>query len=326
MAHNGKQSTATSGPTDASRREAGPAPDFALVRPYVATLGEAAPEAHPVPSHRRAGRRSKVSVDPPDATAELIYPPMVGDNRLVIPAAVVRARRWPRFVPLVLTASGVFVIAMIATYLLRTPSGDAANASFARMPATVGSFPPVEASSVAPVVTAAPVGPAHTSKPGTSASPGSATPSASPSTAGPKVVPPTASPSPSPSPAAPVTGQITGIGGLCLDDNGRVTTNGNAIQLYGCNGTSAQSWMVQPDGTVEVLGKCLQVTKPAAGGMAELWDCDHSATEVWRTGANDSFVNVASGLCLDVPSSHIWGRQLDIATCTGAPDQHWTLP
>jgi hypothetical protein len=35
--------------------------------------------------------------------------------------------------------------------------------------------------------------------------------------------------------------------------------DGNAVQLYICNGTAAQAWTVA-SGTIRALGKCLDVT------------------------------------------------------------------
>ncbi|WP_030223950.1 ricin-type beta-trefoil lectin domain protein, partial [Streptomyces sp. NRRL WC-3626] len=44
--------------------------------------------------------------------------------------------------------------------------------------------------------------------------------------------------------AAAATGRITGLGGKCVDVAGAGTANGTAVQLYDCNGTSAQNWTV----------------------------------------------------------------------------------
>src|SRR4051812_45473282 len=39
-------------------------------------------------------------------------------------------------------------------------------------------------------------------------------------------------------------GPITGLGGKCVDVAAASTANGAAIQLYDCNGSTAQSWTV----------------------------------------------------------------------------------
>ena len=53
---------------------------------------------------------------------------------------------------------------------------------------------------------------------------------------------------------AATTGPITGYQGLCLDDRSASTANGNPIQVYTCNGTTAQQWTVAAGNTLQVLG------------------------------------------------------------------------
>ncbi len=125
------------------------------------------------------------------------------------------------------------------------------------------------------------------------------------------------------------TGQITGYGGKCVDVAGADDTDGTAVQLYGCNGTDAQSWTVGADGTLRALGKCMDVTSAGTsnGTEVQLWDCNGTGAQVWRAGANGSLVNPASGRCLDAtgPSSAD-GTRLQIWDCTGGANQSWQLP
>ncbi|MFE1930906.1 ricin-type beta-trefoil lectin domain protein [Streptomyces sp. NPDC059474] len=44
--------------------------------------------------------------------------------------------------------------------------------------------------------------------------------------------------------AVAATGQITGVGGKCVDVAGANSANGTPIQLYDCNGSAAQQWTV----------------------------------------------------------------------------------
>ncbi|GAA1296096.1 hypothetical protein GCM10009579_73830 [Streptomyces javensis] len=44
--------------------------------------------------------------------------------------------------------------------------------------------------------------------------------------------------------AVAATGQITGVGGKCVDVAGADNANGTPVQLYDCNGTAAQQWSV----------------------------------------------------------------------------------
>lgn len=82
-------------------------------------------------------------------------------------------------------------------------------------------------------------------------------------------------------------GTVRARGG-CLDVTGSGTAGGTPVQLWQCNGTGAQRWQTQPDG---------------------------------------SLVNPESGRCLDDPgaSPADWTR-LQIYDCNGTPAQRWTMP
>jgi hypothetical protein len=127
--------------------------------------------------------------------------------------------------------------------------------------------------------------------------------------------------------AGPIT---SGIRGMCVDDTTSGTTDGNKIQIYGCNGTKAQVWTMQADGTVRVLGKCLDNTNgsSANGNLIQLWTCiPGDANQQWKPGSSNSLVNPATGKCLDDPgSSTTNGTQLDLYTCSAGTNQQWRLP
>ncbi|MER6353975.1 ricin-type beta-trefoil lectin domain protein [Streptomyces sp. NPDC001634] len=114
---------------------------------------------------------------------------------------------------------------------------------------------------------------------------------------------------------------------LCVDDATSSTTNGNKIQIYTCNGTSAQNWTVGTDGTIRGIGgKCLDVTSSgtANGTKIDLYTCNGTGAQQWKAAANGSLVNPASGKCLDDPSSSTTlGTQLQIWTCNGTEAQTW---
>lgn len=129
-------------------------------------------------------------------------------------------------------------------------------------------------------------------------------------------------------PAQAATGSITGYGGKCVDVAAANSANGTQVQLYGCNGTNAQSWDVRDDGTVRALGKCLDAAggSSANGTRAQLWDCNGTAAQRWTAGG-DGTLRVL-GKCLDAtgPSSAD-GTPLQLWDCTaGAANQRWTLP
>jgi chitinase len=75
--------------------------------------------------------------------------------------------------------------------------------------------------------------------------------------------------------------------GKCLDVDGAGTANGTTVDLYTCNGTGAQDWVPQ---------------------------------------SNGSLVNPNSGKCLDDTGYGGSGTQVQIWACTGNSNQEWTLP
>jgi beta-glucanase (GH16 family) len=125
------------------------------------------------------------------------------------------------------------------------------------------------------------------------------------------------------------TGQITGIGGKCLDVAGAATANGTPIQITGCNGNAAQSWTVGTDGSIRALGKCLDVTgaSTADGAPIQLYDCNGTGAQKWAVSGAKDIVNIAANKCLDaVGNSSANGTRLQIWTCTGAANQKWNTP
>jgi glucosylceramidase len=131
-----------------------------------------------------------------------------------------------------------------------------------------------------------------------------------------------------PGAAQAATGPITGIAGKCVDVNAASSTNGTAVQLYDCNGTSAQQWTVSTDGTLQALGKCMDLTSAgtANGTQVQLYDCNGTNAQKW-TYTSGTLVNPASGRCLDATgASSANGTRLQIWDCTGASNQKWTVP
>ncbi|OON80033.1 ricin-type beta-trefoil lectin domain protein [Streptomyces tsukubensis] len=134
---------------------------------------------------------------------------------------------------------------------------------------------------------------------------------------------------PSAGAAATATGAITGLGGKCVDVASADSANGTPVQLYDCNGSAAQQWSVNTDGTIRALGKCLDVTggSTANGAKLQLWDCTGAANQRWSVPAARDIVNQQAGKCLDVTdNSPANGARLQIWSCTGAANQKWNAP
>jgi chitinase len=124
------------------------------------------------------------------------------------------------------------------------------------------------------------------------------------------------------------SGEITGLAGKCVDVYWGRTANGTPVQLYTCNGSSAQWWTLPGDGTVRALGRCLDVPggSTASGTPVQLWDCNGGANQVWRSQADDTLRNPLSSKCLDAPGwSSADGTRLQIWDCNGGANQAWHM-
>jgi hypothetical protein len=126
------------------------------------------------------------------------------------------------------------------------------------------------------------------------------------------------------------TGPITGYAGLCVDVQGANTANFTPVQVYTCNGTSAQQWtVVQAGSTLHAFGKCMDINGggTANGTTVDLYDCNSTAAQVFIPQPNGSLYNPQSGRCLDDTNSATTpGTQLQIWDCTGNANQKWNLP
>ena len=128
--------------------------------------------------------------------------------------------------------------------------------------------------------------------------------------------------------AAAATGPIVGYQGLCLDDRSASTANFNPIQVYTCNGTSAQQWTVAAGNTLQVLGKCLDVNAAGTtdGTTVDLYDCNGTGAQTWVPQSDGALLNPESGKCLDDTGFGGAGTQAQIWDCTGSANQAWALP
>ena len=114
----------------------------------------------------------------------------------------------------------------------------------------------------------------------------------------------------------------------CMDDNTGSSADGTKVQMWGCDGTGAQQWTMETDGTIRINGKCLDITgaSKANGAPIELWDCNGGANQQWQQEIG-MLVNPVSGKCLDDPNFDVVdGTQLDLWTCNGGSNQQWWPP
>lgn len=107
----------------------------------------------------------------------------------------------------------------------------------------------------------------------------------------------------------PAVIEVHAAGGKCLDVENSGTNDGSPVQVYWCNGTSAQQWQVWGDDhglhlRSVVSQKCLDVSNndPANGTRIQIWTCNSSPAQTWEYNlrATTSLKNVGTGKCLDL--------------------------
>lgn len=127
------------------------------------------------------------------------------------------------------------------------------------------------------------------------------------------------------------TGVITGPGSTmpkCVDVDTNSDRDGNAIQLWDCNGVTGQRWTFRGDHTVRAFGKCMTVSKPTSDGtrLVELWECDRSPGQKWVARSDGSLYNLHFRRCLADPHAKTDdGTRLEIRPCNGRVTQRWKL-
>jgi DNA-directed RNA polymerase specialized sigma24 family protein len=123
------------------------------------------------------------------------------------------------------------------------------------------------------------------------------------------------------------TGQISGVGGKCMEVG---DVAGAFIQIIQCNSNaSTQRWTVAADGTIRALGKCLHVRNAGTtdGTEIQLQPCKSTPAQEWRSEKNGALKNPNSGRCLEAPTLNASdGTRLVLWKCSGADNQYWDLP
>ena len=78
-------------------------------------------------------------------------------------------------------------------------------------------------------------------------------------------------------------GQITGVGGFCLDVQGSAPTDGAAVIYTPCSGSPGQNWGASNGTIVGIGGKCLDIGggDPAQGAPLVINPCSGSPSQRW---------------------------------------------
>jgi hypothetical protein len=139
-------------------------------------------------------------------------------------------------------------------------------------------------------------------------------------------VPPATNPPTTAPPASGATMLQSNFSGRCIDIPGAQANAGALLQMWDCNGSDAQKWAFQPDGTLRAMGKCMD---PAGGALAngtpiQLADCNANPVQRFTLTSARTLVNVSSGRCVDIKD---WngsnGAALQLWDCAGTANQIW---
>jgi hypothetical protein len=109
------------------------------------------------------------------------------------------------------------------------------------------------------------------------------------------------------------------IAASCLD-----AADTGDVQIWGCNGTPNQQFDLTADGSVHVLGRCLQAQGDTDGALLSAATCTGAPAQHFDYNASNDLVSLLSYKCVDVPDgNNTNGARLQIWECTGADNQKW---
>jgi beta-glucanase (GH16 family) len=129
--------------------------------------------------------------------------------------------------------------------------------------------------------------------------------------------------------APPATGNAlkNTFSSRCIDIPGANPADGTRLQMYDCNGTSAQAWTFNADGTLTSMGKCMD---PAGGTLTngtpiQLVACNGNPVQRFTLSGAGDLVNISANKCVDVKDWNAAnGAALQLYDCSGGSNQKWT--
>lgn len=111
-------------------------------------------------------------------------------------------------------------------------------------------------------------------------------------------------------PGAPVK---SGFAGYCLDNFQSQMATNNKVDVWECNSTNAQNWMMVGDSIRQTSSWCLTTQASQSGSAVALASCNDSPGQVWLRDRSGYF-NPQSGFCLSASTSKE-GTPVTLASC-----------
>ncbi|MEU5385602.1 polymorphic toxin-type HINT domain-containing protein [Kitasatospora cineracea] len=122
--------------------------------------------------------------------------------------------------------------------------------------------------------------------------------------------------------------QIQGIGGKCLYMHNGSSADGTVPEISACSSTGAQKFATGGN-RLRINNKCLAAMGTTTGSAIQLQPCNGTGAQTWTVQQNGTILNVGTNLCLTVPGDVTTsGTATVVATCgTTIPSgQKWTVP
>jgi hypothetical protein len=122
-------------------------------------------------------------------------------------------------------------------------------------------------------------------------------------------------------------------GDKCLDDYHDSATEGNIIDIYGCNNTASQEWTLKTEKVGDLIENvngtsCIDnwLAANKSNNPIKIYDCNaYDTAQLWYVSGN-TLKNTQTGMCITDPSNVTTdGTELRLDPCvSGAKDQQWT--
>ncbi|KAF9556534.1 FAD-binding domain-containing protein [Agrocybe pediades] len=137
---------------------------------------------------------------------------------------------------------------------------------------------------------------------------------------------------PNPPPTTDVSIHPNGNNNKCLDVRAATYANGTPVQIYDCNGSGAQKWVINRGSTtsIRVSGTnfCLDAgSSPANGVGMKIWQCfDNLAAQTWTYNSANMIALSVQNQCLDLTDGSLTNsNQVQTWQCSpGNNNQVWT--
>jgi len=117
-----------------------------------------------------------------------------------------------------------------------------------------------------------------------------------------------------------------------LDVRGAVLANGTPVQIFDCNGTPAQDWVISlGEGPVVLAGTnfCLDAgSAPANGVGMKIWECfSNLPAQDWFYTTDQRIALTNQGFCLDLTDGNLSNsNRVQTWKCTdGDQNQVWSI-